>query len=218
MSTRRRRPPAFAFGARVSAARRLLFYRRSSAGEFDIRPTLDVVSEQPISDALVADVYAELRRLADRYVRRERAKSVQATELVHEAYLRLAQDKSAAFADRGHFVAIAAIAMRRLLIERARRRGAAKRGGGQVMVTLDESLMAGEDTTAALDLVSLDRALTRLADLDPRQARVVELRFFGGLSVEETAAALAISPATVKRDWTVARAWLLREIEGDARV
>jgi RNA polymerase sigma factor (TIGR02999 family) len=175
------------------------------------------VSDQPISDALVADVYAELRRLADRYVRRERAKSVQATELVHEAYLRLAQDKPVAFADRGHFVAIAAIAMRRLLIERARRRGAAKRGGGQVMVTLDESLMAGEDTTTALDLVALDRALTRLADLDPRQARVVELRFFGGLSVEETAAALAISPATVKRDWTVARAWLLREIEGDAR-
>lgn len=175
------------------------------------------MSDQPISDALVADVYAELRRLADRYVRRERAKSVQATELVHEAYLRLAQDKPVAFADRGHFVAIAAIAMRRLLIERARRRGAAKRGGGQVMVTLDESLMAGEDTTTALDLVALDRALTRLADLDPRQARVVELRFFGGLSVEETAAALAISPATVKRDWTVARAWLLREIEGDAR-
>lgn len=174
------------------------------------------MSDQPIADALVADVYAELRRLAGRYVRHERAKSVQATELVHEAYLRLAQDKPVAFADRGHFVAIAAIAMRRLLIERARRRGAVKRGGDQIMVTLDDTLMAGDDSTTALDLVALDRALTRLADLDPRQARVVELRFFGGLSVEETAAALAISPATVKREWTVARAWLLRELEGDA--
>jgi RNA polymerase sigma factor (TIGR02999 family) len=174
------------------------------------------VAQQPIADALVEDVYAELRRLADGYVRRERAKSVQATELVHEAYLRLARDKPVAFADRGHFVAIAAIAMRRLLIERARRRGAAKRGGARIMVTLDETLMAGEGATTTLDLVALDRALARLADLDPRQARVVELRFFGGLSVEDTAAALAISPATVKREWTVARAWLLRELEGDA--
>jgi RNA polymerase sigma factor (TIGR02999 family) len=174
------------------------------------------VAAPPIDDLLVGDVYAELRRLAERYVRRERANSVQATELVHEAYLRLARDRPAAFADRGHFVAIAAIAMRRLLVERARRRGAAKRGGDQVLVTLDESVMAGEGPAPPVDLVALDRALTRLADLDPRQARVVELRFFGGLSVEETADALAISPATVKRDWTLARAWLFRELDGGA--
>jgi len=172
------------------------------------------VTGKPSSDALVEDVYAELRRLAGRYVHRERAKSVQATELVHEAYLRLAQDKPVAYANRAHFVGIAAIAMRRLLIERARRRHAAKRGGEQIMVTLDESLLAANPTDSALDLVALDRALGRLAGLDAQQARIVELRFFGGLSIEETADALEISPATVKRHWTVARAWLLRELEG----
>lgn len=170
----------------------------------------------PVPDDLVADVYAELRRVADRYVRRERANSVQATELVHEAYLRLAHDKPVAFASRSHFVAIAAIAMRRLLIERARRRHAAKRGGDQVMVTLDETLLAAGSPNEALDLLSLDDALSRLADLDHQQARIVELRFFGGLSVEETADALSISPATVKRHWALARAWLLRELKGAA--
>ena len=160
------------------------------------------------------DVYAELRRLAGRYVQRERAKSVQATELVHEAYLRLAQDKPLAYANRAHFVGIAAIAMRRLLIERARRRHAAKRGGDQIMVTLDETMLSANRSGSALDLIALDRALGRLAGLDAQQARIVELRFFGGLSVEETAETLEISPATVKRHWTVARAWLLRELEG----
>jgi RNA polymerase sigma factor (TIGR02999 family) len=173
------------------------------------------VTDKPSPDALVEDVYAELRRLADRYVHRERAKSMQATELVHEAYLRLARDKPVAYANRAHFVAIAAIAMRRLLIERARRRHAAKRGGDQIMVTLDESLLSTNPSHSALDLVALDRALARLAGLDAQQARIVELRFFGGLSVEETADALEISPATVKRHWTVARAWLLRELEGE---
>src|SRR5580765_4822517 len=143
---------------------------------------------------MVEDVYAELRRMADRYVRREQAKSVQATELVHEAYLRLLKDKSPRWQNRTHFLAIAAISMRRLLVERARARGALKRGGDHV-------------------LVALDRALTALAALDADQARIVELRFFGGLSVEETAEALAISPATVKRHWTIAKAWLLRELQ-----
>jgi RNA polymerase sigma-70 factor (ECF subfamily) len=166
---------------------------------------------------LVEEVYGELRRLADRYVHREQARSVQATELVHEAYLRLAKDAPAHFADRAHFVAIAAISMRRLLVERARARRAVKRGGIQVQVTLDEGLLA-TDPSSAIDLIALDRALDGLARLDPQQARIVELRYFGGLSVEETAAALDISPATVKRHWTVARAWLLRAIEGeDAR-
>lgn len=166
-------------------------------------------------DHLVDDAYAELRRVADRYVRRERAQTVQATELVHEAYLRLAKDAPARWENRAHFIAIAAIAMRRLLVERARRRGAAKRGGVQVQVTLDESLLA-TDAAAAIDLVALDRALTRLAQVDATLARVVELRYFGGLSVDETAQAMGISPATVKRHWALARAWLLRDLEGAA--
>ncbi len=174
------------------------------------------MADQPVPDELLADVYAELRRVADRYVRRERARSVQATELVHEAYLRLAHDKPVAFASRSHFVAIAAIAMRRLLIERARRRRATKRGGDQVMVTLDETLLAAGPSDDALDLLALDEALSRLAGLDQQQARIVELRFFGGLSVDEAAAALSISPATVKRHWALARAWLLRELKGAA--
>lgn len=165
---------------------------------------------------MVADVYAELRRLADGYIRHERFQSVQATELVHEAYLRLAGSSLPTFQDRSHFVAIAAIAMRRLLVERARRRGAAKRGAAPVQVTLDDALLVGQHPDATVDLIQLDRALTKLEDLDPQQARIVELRFFAGLSIDETADSLAISPATVKRHWTVARAWLLRELEGGA--
>ena len=166
-------------------------------------------------DHLVDDAYGELRRVAERYVRRERAQTVQATELVHEAYLRLARDAPARWENRAHFIAIAAIAMRRLLVERARRRGAVKRGGPHVQVTLDESLLTTQPD-AGVDLVALDRALTRLAALDASHARVVELRYFGGLSVEETAEAMSISPATVKRHWALARAWLLRELEGGA--
>jgi RNA polymerase sigma factor (TIGR02999 family) len=162
---------------------------------------------------LVEDVYGELRRLANHYLQREQAKSVQATELVHEAYLRLSKDAPARFENRAHFIAIAAISMRRLLVERARARHAAKRGGVQVQVTLDEGLLAS-DPDAAVDLLALDRALDGLARVDPQQARIVELRFFGGLSIDETADALAISPATVKRHWVVAKAWLLRALEG----
>jgi RNA polymerase sigma factor (TIGR02999 family) len=164
---------------------------------------------------MIEEVYAELRRLAEAYVRRERAKSVQATELVHEAYLRLLKDRAPQWRDRTHFLAIAAISMRRLLVERARARGASKRGGSRIQVTLDDALLGAADAhTDAVDLVALDRALESLARLDPQQARIVELRFFGGLSVEETADALSISPATVKRHWTVAKAWLLRELSG----
>lgn len=166
------------------------------------------------ADELVAEVYSELRRLASRYVRREQARSVQATDLVHEAYLRLKKERRPAWTNRTHFLAIAAISMRRLLVERARARNAAKRGGHQVQVTLDDGLMAGGSPDDAIDLVALDRALETLAAFDPQQARIVELRFFGGLSVEETADALSISPATVKRHWVVAKAWLLRALQG----
>jgi RNA polymerase sigma factor (TIGR02999 family) len=172
------------------------------------------VARDPQLDAAVEDIYGELRRVADRYVRRERAQSVQATELVHEAYLRMASDKPAQWQNRAHFVALAAIAMRRLLVERARRRRATKRGGDQVQVTLDEGLLAGRSEAATVDIIAIDRALSRLADLDSQQARVVELRYFGGLSIEETGEALSISPATVKRHWTIAKAWLLRELDG----
>ena len=160
-------------------------------------------------------VYDELRRIANGYIRREHAKSIQATELVHEAFLRLTKDKAHAWQSRTHFVAIAAISMRRLLVERARARHAAKRGGGQVRVELDESLLSAASSTGTnVDVLALDRALSALALLDPEQARIVELRFFGGLSIEDTAEALSISPATVKRHWTIARAWLARELEG----
>jgi RNA polymerase sigma factor (TIGR02999 family) len=172
------------------------------------------VSQDDPTDALVAETYAELRRLANHYVRRERAKSVQATDLVHEAYLRLSKTRHPVWQNRAHFLAIAAISMRRLLVERARTRGAAKRGGERVQVTLDESLLTSPGPDAEVDFVALDRALVELAALNPQQARTVELRFFGGLSVEETAEVLGVSAATVKRQWTVARAWLLRELQG----
>jgi RNA polymerase sigma factor (TIGR02999 family) len=166
---------------------------------------------------MIETVYAELRRVAAGYVRRERANSVQATELVHEAFLRLQHDNGARWQDRSHFIAIAAIAMRRLLVERARARGAAKRGGERVQVTLDDRLIAADSPAASPDLLELDRALTKLAHLDAQQARLVELRYFGGLSIEESADALGISAATVKRHWTIAKAWLLRELGGSDR-
>jgi RNA polymerase sigma factor (TIGR02999 family) len=170
---------------------------------------------QPAGE-LIDQVYTELRRIADNYVRRERAQSVQATELVHEAFLRLQQERRPAWQDRTHFIAIAAIAMRRLLVERARARAAAKRGGGRVQVTLDDRLLGAASAGEPADLIALDVALTKLAALDAQQARLVELRYFGGLSVEETAEALGISPATVKRHWTIAKAWLLRELQGSS--
>lgn len=207
-----------------TARRRPRAARGGSAGAGDVAPVSEcvvschnpsTVASDANADGLLEDVYVELKRLAARYVRRERVQSLQATDLVHEAYVRLAGDKPVAFQDRGHFIAIAAIAMRRLLVERARRRHAAKRGGHRVQVTLDEGLVIGGHEGISVDVILLDQALTRLAALDARQARIVELRFFGGLSVEDTAATLDISPATVKRDWTMAKAWLLREIEGD---
>ena len=166
--------------------------------------------DQKLVSKLMPVVYDELRRLARRYVQRERATTLQATALVHEAYLRLAKDKKQNWQGRTHFLAIAAIAMRRILVERARARAASKRGGSRTRITLDESLVA--DKGKPVDLLALDHALTTLASLDAQQARIVELRFFGGLTVQETADAVGVSPASVKRGWTMARAWLRREV------
>ena len=162
-------------------------------------------------DRLTPLVYEGLRRQAARYLRRERpGHTLQTTALIHEAYLRLVDAGDVHWQGRAHFFAIAANLMRRILVDHARRRDADKRGGSHVRVQLDEAVAGGTD----VDLLAIDEALDRLAAVDPQQARVVELRFFSGLSVEETAAALGVSPKTVKRDWSVARAWLRREIGG----
>jgi RNA polymerase sigma-70 factor, ECF subfamily len=169
--------------------------------------------DQRAMDDLFPMVYAELRRIASREMRRERqGRTLQTTALVHEAYLRLVKDASLSAANRGQFLGIAAHAMREILIDRARARVAQKRGGGGARVTLEESLSVTPGLS--IDVLALDEALQRLARLDPRHAQVVELRYFGGLSVEDTASAMALSPATVKRIWTMARAWLFRELGG----
>ena len=166
--------------------------------------------------ALTPIVYDELRRLAARFMRRERpGQTLQATALVHDVYLRLLQDRQLSWQNRAHFFGIAARSMRQILVERARARRAAKRGGSRVRVTFEPGLIAAEST--AFDLEALDEALTNLGKMDPDLARVVEVRFFGGLSIEEAAEALDVSPATVKRRWTTAKAWLARELGGSAR-
>lgn len=158
-------------------------------------------------------VYDELRRLAAAYIRRERrGQTLQATALVHEAYVRLIGEKARNWQNRTHFLAIAALSMRQILVQRARARKAAKRGGDPDRITLDERLLPAGGQSQ-VDVVALDAALDKLAGLDARQAKVVELRYFGGLSVEEVADVLDISTATVKRDWTLARAWLKRELD-----
>jgi RNA polymerase sigma factor (TIGR02999 family) len=161
--------------------------------------------------ALMPLVYDELRKLAAAYLRRERpGQTLQATALVHDVYLRLLHDSDLSWQNRAHFFGIAARSMRQVLIERARARRAAKRGGDRMRVTFDEGLNVAAEQT--VDIEALDAALTRLGALDPDLVRVVEMRFFGGLSIEEAAEALGVSPATVKRRWTVARAWLAREL------
>lgn len=164
-------------------------------------------------------VYRELRRLAEQNMRRERPDhTLQATALVHEAFLRLTGGSSPAWEDRTHFFATAARIMRHVLVDHARSRGYAKRDGG-LRISLENGLEGAAVLVEerAPDLVALDEALDRLARLDPRQHQVVELRFFGGLSVEETAEALGISAITVKRDWRSARAWLHAELHGPER-
>jgi RNA polymerase sigma factor (TIGR02999 family) len=156
-------------------------------------------------------VYDELRRLAAGYLSRERPDhTLQATALVHEAYLRLIDQKRMRWQNRAHFIAIAAQFMRRILVDHARSHHYAKRGGGKPKLSLDEAVGLSKQTD--LDLVALDDALNGLAEIDPQQSRIVELRFFGGLTVEETAEAMNLSVAKVKREWSTAKAWLLREL------
>jgi RNA polymerase sigma factor (TIGR02999 family) len=165
------------------------------------------------ADELVPLVYAELRRMAAAKMRGERdGHTLQPTALVHEAWLRLMKQHDAGWQNRDQFFAIAAQAMRRILVDHARRRHAAKRGDGDAAVDLDEVARALTVSLPDERLLALDAALQDLAVLDARQARIVELRFFGGLSVEETASVLEISPTTVKREWATGRAWLSREM------
>jgi len=169
---------------------------------------------QPGADDQAEAVYHELRRIAAAYMRRERhAVTLQATGLVHEAYMRLA-GTSLAFNDRNHFIGIAARSMRQILVDRARARGAQKRWAGLDRVSLSETLIGARREDDMLP--ALDEALTKLEQIDPEQARIIELRYFVGLGIEEAAAALGISPATLKRRFAMARAWLLREPEGTA--
>jgi RNA polymerase sigma-70 factor (ECF subfamily) len=164
-------------------------------------------------EQLMPLVEAELRRLARAYMGGERrGHTLQTTALVNEAFLRLTDARRIRWEDRAHFLGITARLMRRVLVDHARARGYRKRGGGAVRVTLHDGLVASEDP--ALDLIALDRALDALAALDARKGRVIELRFFGGLSVEETAEVLHVSPDTIKRDWRLAKLWLLRELDG----
>ncbi len=167
---------------------------------------------QEAMEQLLPLVYDELRRLAGGYFRRERSDhTLQPTALVHEAYLKLVDQRSVQWENRGHFLGVAATLMRRILLDYARVHRAEKRGGGGQKVMLDEGMAISN--MRAVEMISLDQALTKLAALDADQGRIVELRFFGGLSVEETAEVMKISPATVKRYWASAKAWLYREIE-----
>jgi RNA polymerase sigma-70 factor, ECF subfamily len=172
------------------------------------------VGDQTALDKLIPLVYDELHRIAHGYMHRERiGHTLQTTALVNEVYLRLVDAKEVEWQDRAHFFAICAGLMRRILVDIARSRGYRKRGGGLEKVTLDEALFV----PAQLDLVKLDDALRALSDFDARKAKVVELRFYGGLNVKETAEVLKVSARTVKRDWMLAKVWLLCELEDRAK-
>jgi len=162
-------------------------------------------------DDLIPPLYQELRQIAAAQLRQERpGHTLEVTALVHEAYLRMVDQRQVNWQDRAHFLAVAARVMRRILLDYAKRRTRQKRGGNARRTALDEAVIVSQDRAA--ELVEIDEALERLEVLDQRQARVVEMRFYGGLSVEETAAALGVSEPTVKREWAMARAWLRREV------
>lgn len=166
-----------------------------------------------IPDALFEEVYSDLRRLASARLARERpGHTLQATALVHEAWLRLAGQDRVRYQGRTHFLGVAAISMRRLLVDHARGRQRDKRGGDWARVTLGDAADAAADALRLVDVLTLDTAIERLAALDPRQARIVELRYFGGLTVPEVAEALGVSTRTVEQEWSHARAWLRRDL------
>jgi RNA polymerase sigma factor (TIGR02999 family) len=173
--------------------------------------------DQDAREELIPLVYGELRRVARRYLRSERPDhTLQSGALVNEAYLRLVREEAPPWKNRAHFFGVAAQLMRHILVDHARSRNAEKRGAGLPRLALDAQMAPPQ--YRELNLVSLDDALNRLAELDSQQSRIIELRFFGGLSIEETAMVLNISPATVKREWATARAWLQREMKPkDAR-
>jgi len=167
------------------------------------------------AERLLDQVYDQLHAIARSYFRHQRTDhTLQPTAVVHEAFMKLTASGATGYRDRAHFIAVAARAMRQVLVDHARARGTLKRGGGRTAVVLDEA-RAGDGAPAIVDMIALDEALDRLADLDPRQARVVELRFIGGLGVAETAAVLGVSPRTVELDWRMARAWLSRALGED---
>ena len=180
----------------------------------DVRHLLDrwERGDRAALDAMLPAIYAELKRLARMYLSRERPDhTLQPTALVHEAYMSLVEQRQVDWRNRAQFLGIAAGAMRRVLLHHAEKRGAQKRDGGLERVTLDEELAAIEQQSS-VDIMDLNRALDKLAALDARQAQIVELRVFGGLTIEEIGEVAGISPATVKRDWSVARLWLRREL------
>ena len=159
-------------------------------------------------------VYEELHRLAHRYMKRESpGHTLQTSALVNEAFVRLVDQKNVRWQNRAHFFGIAAQMMRRILVDYARSRNYAKRGGGAAQISLDEALIVSDERSA--EVVNVHEALERLTEFDARKSQIVELRFFGGLSIEETAKVLGVSPGTVMRDWTLAKAWLRREISSD---
>jgi RNA polymerase sigma factor (TIGR02999 family) len=194
--------------------------QKGSAGEIlDERTRSDVTwllgelsrGKKEALGQLMPLLYSELRRLASYHLQRERGNhTLQATALVHEAYLRLVDQKDARWENRSQFMSVASQLMRRILVDYSRGHDAAKRGGGVDKVYLEESVIVVKGRVA--EVVALDDALKRLAEIDPQQARLVELRFFGGLNIEETASVLGTSPASVKRNWSVAKAWLAREM------
>lgn len=189
---------------------------RRSASAHDVTPLLRAWSEgdEQALGRLIPLVYRELHRIARGCMARENPnQTLQATALVNEAYLRLVDARKVHWQDRAHFYALCARAMRRILVDHARSRASLKRGAGQICLELKEGRLAAKST----NVLELDDALNRLAALDPRKSQVVELRFFGGLSEVETAAALGVSEETVQRDWRLARTWLYRELGGDKK-
>ncbi len=175
------------------------------------------LGDQEARDALIPLIYGELRRVARRHLGHERRDhTLQSAALVNEAYLRMVRQEPPQWQNRAHFFGVAAQMMRHILVDHARNRVAAKRGGAAPRLSLDPEIGVAPAEKQELDIVALDSALNKLTALDPEQGRLIELRFFGGLSIEDTAVVMSISPATVKREWATARAWLRRELKRDA--